>query len=96
MYSKKVILLAAKAAFLSIAWPVVVIGVLSLFAMSKMSLLEKSVFLLGFQVLAWLLFFGACILFHRRRMRVSAFKDSFLSKGDKERGQELGTYLEGW
>ena len=96
MYSRRVILIAAKASFLSIAWPVVVIGTLSLFAVSEFPLIQKAVFLFGFEVVAWVVFFAACLLIHRYKMRDAAFRHSFLSKDEKGQGQELGTYLEGW
>nr|WP_010131155.1 hypothetical protein [Microbulbifer agarilyticus] len=96
MYSKKVLIIAAKSSFYSVLWPALVIGAFSLFFATDIPLSIKIGLFVGIQFLCWLAFFSGCILFHQSKMRDSEFKREFLSKDEEEQGRELGTYIEGW
>ena len=96
MYSKLTLLYAAKSSLIYLAWLIAVIGIPVVFFGESLSVLSKLAVLFFVYLGVWLVYFLLCLVFHRIRLRRSGECERFMGLSPKERGREIGTFLEGW
>ena len=95
-YNMSIFKVAAKKSFLHISWLVALIGIPIIFFRDGLDLTEKTLLFVGFLIFFWLAYLGLCILFHRLSLRDENNRFGYLAKSETERGEEVGSHLEGW
>ena len=95
-YNKNILKVAAKKSFMHISWLVALIGIPIVFFRDGLDVLGKSLLFVGLLVFFWLVYFSFCILFHRLSMRDENNRFGYLAKPEIEKGEEVGSHLEGW
>jgi dolichyl-phosphate-mannose--protein O-mannosyl transferase len=96
LYNRVIFRVAAKKSFLHISWLVALIGIPMVFFSDGLSLLGKGLLLTGLLVFFWLVYLALCIFFHRLSLRDDNNRAAYLAKNDIEKGEEVGSKLEGW
>ncbi len=57
---------------------------------------EKTLLFVGLLIFFWLSYLGLCIFFHRISLKDENNRLRYLAKSEAERGEEVGSHLEGW
>ena len=96
IYNTAILKVAARKSFFHISWLVLLIGTPIVFFNGGLSLIEKVLLLAGLLLFFWLIYFLLCIFFHRLSIRDNDARANFMAKDDKEKGEEVGSKLEGW
>lgn len=95
-YNRNIVKVAAWISFVHISWLVVLIGIPIVFFTDGLTLFEKSLLWLGLLGCVWLVYLALNFLFHRLSLINEKNRFGYMSKSDKEKGEAVGTHLEGW
>lgn len=96
LYSSAVILQAAKTSMLYLSWLTLVIAVPMMFFKNELNFTEKVIVITGTFLAIWSLYFLSCWLFHWRSLKNKNNLSAYIALNTKERGKQLGSWLEGW
>ena len=96
LYSTAVLYVAAKKSLFHISWLVTLITVPIVYFSDGLTIFEKVLLFLFFLLFFWLVYFGLCVGFHRFGLRDKDARIAYLAKDDHAKGEELGSFLEGW
>ncbi|BED91132.1 MULTISPECIES: hypothetical protein [unclassified Pseudoalteromonas] len=95
-YNKAVLKVAARKSFFHISWLVLLIGIPIIFFAHGLSLIEGALLLAGLLIFFWGVYFSLCLVFHRLSLRDCDVRSDYMAKSDIEKGEEVGSKLEGW
>lgn len=96
LYNRVIFKVAAKKSFVHISWLVALIGIPIVFFADGLSWLDRVTLFIGMLLFFWLFYLTLCILFHRLSLRHEDNRVAYLAKSDIEKGEEVGSKLEGW
>ncbi len=96
MYSFAVLKIAAKKSFMHVSWLIVLICTPILLFNAGLSFNEKVILFMAFLVGFWGLYFMFCVLFHRISLKNEMTKNNYLAMSDIDKGNDVGSKLDGW